>query len=136
MRKLDKRKELASKVLGVGMNKICFDAERLSDIKEAITRQDIKELYQEGIITIKPKQGKRVKKKRKTRKGAGKVKKKVKNRKQKYVKLVRKLRKILKDTKRLGNINKEDYRALRVKVKANTFRDKTHLNEHMKEMKK
>ena len=53
MQNLDKRKFLASKVFGVGKGRICFDASRLAEIKEAITKQDIKELNKEiSISTI------------------------------------------------------------------------------------
>ena len=38
---LNKKKELASKVLKVGKNRILFNTEGLSEIKEAITKQDI-----------------------------------------------------------------------------------------------
>ena len=44
MKKLDRRKDLASRVLGVGKRRIIFDSSRLSEIKEAITKQDIKDL--------------------------------------------------------------------------------------------
>jgi len=40
--KLDKKKNLAKRVLNVGKERIIFVKERLSEIKEAITKQDIK----------------------------------------------------------------------------------------------
>ena len=52
MRKLDKRKAMASQVLGVGKKRIKFDTSSLGQIKEAITKQDIKDLHKEGIIQI------------------------------------------------------------------------------------
>lgn len=135
MKSLDKRKELASKVLGVGKRKICFDTEKLAEIKEAITKQDIRDLNAEGIITVKPKKGRKTKKKRKTKKSVGKVKKKVKKRKQKYVKLVRKQRKYIKELKKQEKISSEDYRGLRKKIRSKEFRDKAHLKEHIESNK-
>ena len=136
MKKLDKRKELASKVLGVGKGRIKFDESRLAEIKEAITKQDIRDLAAEGIIRIKEVKGRKTKKKRKTRKGVGKVKKKIKKRKQEYVKLVRKQRKHLKELKKQGKIESEEYSELRKKIKAKTFKSKAHLKENIKGVEK
>ena len=41
MRTLRTKKVMAAKVLGVGINKVWFDPQRLTEIKEAITKQDI-----------------------------------------------------------------------------------------------
>jgi len=131
MKKLDKRKELASKVLKVGKNRITFDSLKLAEIKEAITKQDIKDLYAEGIISIKPKSGRLTKKKRKTKKKAGKIKKKVNIRKQKYVKHTRKLRKYIKELIKQEKLSKEEYGELRKKIRAKAFRSKSQLKESM-----
>jgi len=45
---LKPKKKLAVKVLGVGAERIKFNSERINEIKEAITRQDIKELVKRG----------------------------------------------------------------------------------------
>ncbi len=50
MTDLSAQKRLASDVLGVGKNKIWLDPERQADIAEAITREDIRELVNEGMI--------------------------------------------------------------------------------------
>ena len=42
--KLDKKKTIAARVLNVGKDRVWFNPERLQEIKEAITRQDIKDL--------------------------------------------------------------------------------------------
>jgi large subunit ribosomal protein L19e len=131
MKKLDKRKELASKVLKVGKARIIFDSSKLSEIKEAITKQDIRDLYIEGIISIKPKSGRRRKEKRKTKKGSGKIKKKVKIRKQKYVKHTRKLRAYIKELKKQNKITDEDYKEIRKKIRTKAFRSKAQLKEQI-----
>jgi large subunit ribosomal protein L19e len=131
MKNLDKRKALASRVLGVGKRKICFDEDRLGDVKEAITKQDIRDLHKEGIITVKPKSGRKKVEKRRTKRGPGKIKKKVKKRKTEYVRMVRKLRNYIKELKKHGTLEKEDYRDLRKKIRSRTFRDKSHLKEHI-----
>lgn len=128
---LAKKKQLAAKTLNVGKNRIYFSSENLSQIKEAITKQDIKELYAEGIIQIRQAKGRKKIKKRKTARGFGKIKRKVNKRKQEYVKITRKLRAYLKELKRLNVVNKELYSELRKKIKMRAFRSKAHFKEYL-----
>ncbi len=128
---LSKKKQLASKVLKTGKKRIHFNSENLAEIKEAITKQDIKDLYKEGIITIKPIKGRKRIKKRKTKRGPGKIKKKVKKRKQTYVKITRKLREYLRHLKKQGIITNELFLELRKKIRMRDFRSKAHLKEHL-----
>jgi len=128
---LAKKKELAAKALKVGKNRICFSIENLPDIKEAITKEDIKGLYSEGIITIKPVKGRKKIIKRKTRRGPGKIKKKVNKRKQIYVKITRKLRSYLKELKKQGIIERDLYWDLRKKIRMRFFKSKAHLKEYL-----
>lgn len=131
---LSKKKQLAAKVLKVGKKRIHFNNENLAEIKEAITKQDIKDLYTEGIITIKPVKGRKRVKKRKTRRGPGKIKKKIRRRKQTYVKITRKLREYLKYLKKQGIISNELFLGLRKKIRMRDFRSKAHLKEHLEAM--
>ena len=130
MKNLNKRKALASRVLGVGKNKIIFDIRRLEEIKEAITKQDIRDLFAEGIIRIASARGRQTKEKRKTNRKAGKIKRKLKLRKVKYVILTRKLRRHIKDLKKAKKINQEIYADLRKKIRSKNFKDLSHLKEH------
>ncbi len=50
MTDLSAQKRLAADVLGVGENRIWLDPEQQGDIAEAITREDIRELVEEGIV--------------------------------------------------------------------------------------
>ncbi len=127
--KLDKKKNLAAEVLKIGKNRIIFDKDSLSEIKEAITKQDIKDLYSQGIIKIKDKKGRRKKEKRKTKKRGGKKKKRIKSRKQEYVKVTRKLRNYISELKKQGKIDNEDYKRLRKEIKARQYRSKAQLKE-------
>lgn len=136
---LGKKKQLAAEVLNVGKNKIKFASDKLSEIKEAITKQDIRDLYKEGFISIKPTIGKKKKNKRKTRIGPGNIKIKVKHRKRDYVNITRKLRKYLKELLRQGKIDSETYWDLRKKIKTRYFKSKAYLKEYLattKEIKK
>jgi len=128
---LDKKKIIAAKVLGVGKERIIFDSSKLAEIKEAITKQDIRDLYAEGLIKIKEKKGIKKKEKRKTKRGPGKIKKKVKYRKKDYMNLIRKLRKYISGLKNQKKISKEKYQELRKKIKAKEFKDLAHLKEYL-----
>jgi len=129
---LSKKKALAAKALKVGKNRIIFNKDGHSEIKEAITKQDIKDLNKEGIISIKPVKGRKKNKKRKTRRGPGKIKKKVKHRKQEYVKITRKLRKYIMGLRDKGEIGRELYWKLRNKIRMRDFKSKAHLKEYLK----
>jgi len=120
----------------VGLSKIKLESGMKDEIKEAITRQDIRDLKRENIIKLKDAVGKRKKKKRKTRRKAGSWKKKIKTKKKDYIRLTRKLRKYLTGLKAKDKINGENYRRLRKKIKSKDFRDLAHLQEFVKEIKK
>lgn len=128
---LQNKKELAARTLGVGKHRIKFNQEGLEEIKEAITKQDIKSLVEEGIITINNVKGRRTQVKKKTRRGPGKVKKKINRRKQIYVKITRKLRRHVKELQNKGHITRDEYIDLRKKIRMSHFRSKAHLKEHV-----
>ena len=62
--KLNKKKELAVKILGVGKSRIIFEKSRLEEIKDAITRQDIRDLAASGAIKIRLVKGRKKKERR------------------------------------------------------------------------
>ena len=70
---LNKKKELAARTLNIGINKIIFNKERLNEIKEAITKQDIRDLVEEKAITIREVRGRRKNTKRKSRRREGSI---------------------------------------------------------------
>ena len=57
MTDLSAQKRLAADVLDVGKNRVWFDPDAQSDISEAITREDIRELVNEGTIRAEEKRG-------------------------------------------------------------------------------
>ena len=133
---LRSKKQLIGKTLNVGVNRILLDETMLSEIKEAITRQDIRDLKKQGIIKIKEIKGRQTKKKRKTRRKQGSRKKKIVNRKQEYVKITRKLRDYIKNLQDKNDISKEIYQDIRKKIRSRNFRSLAHLREYIKELKK
>lgn len=128
---LRKKKELAARTLNVGKEKIIFLKPRLDEIKEAITKEDVRDLKKEGAIIIKEDKGRKKIKKRKHRRGVGKVKKKIKTRKRDYVLLTRKLRKYLVEVKKQGKLTREEIITIRKKIRNKMFRSKTQLKDYI-----
>jgi len=126
---LAKKKALAAKVLGVGKGRVLFVEGNLPQIKEAITRADIQDLFASGAIKLREVNGRKKVTKRKNRRGIGKVKKRVNKRKQEYVKNTRKLRKVAKSLLRLGKVDKVEHQNIRRKIRARFYKSKRHLNE-------
>lgn len=124
------KKKLAARTLGVGKERVVFSNSRLNDIKEAITKQDIKDLHADGAIKIKEISGRKkiVRRKRKT---PGKIKKRINKRKEDYVKLTRKLRDYVKKMLVQGKISKDNYKDLRKKIRNKMYRSKAHLKDSL-----
>ncbi len=129
--KLDKKKALAAKVLGVGIGRITLNSARLEEIKDAITKQDIRDLFSDGAIAIKEIKGRRKVEKRKNRRGHGKVKKKIGSRKQDYVRITRRLRSYVREMSKQKRISHDKYVELRRKIKAKAFKSRAHMEEHL-----
>ncbi len=128
---LEKKKNLAVRALGVGKKRIVFLTPRIDEIKEAITKQDIRDLKEEGAIIIKDVKGKKKVEKRKRRRGSGKVRKKVNIRKKQYVIMTKKLRTYIVGLVKSGQINKEDATDMRKKIRNKFFRSKAHMKEYV-----
>jgi large subunit ribosomal protein L19e len=131
---LNKKKELASKVLNVGKERIIFMNESLSEIKDAITRRDILDLFNAGAIQLKDIKGRRKIVARKHRRGVGKIKKRVPKKKKKYVLITRKLRGTARGLKAMKKITNEQYHELRKMIRASKFKSRRHLMESLKEI--
>lgn len=134
--KLEKKKMLVSKTLGVGKDRIIFNSERLPEIKEAITRQDIRDLVANKSIVIREIKGRMKKQKRNTRRRAGSIKKRVKTSKRDYMYLTRKLRNHLFELRKQERVTDEVYQKTRKEIRAGVYRSKGHLNEHLSGTKK
>lgn len=129
--KLERKRSLAARSLNMGKGRIVFNTERLSEIKEAITKQDFKDLKESGAIIIKEKKGRRKIKKTKSRRRAGSVKKKVKTRKKDYATLTKKLRAHLANSKARGKLSSEEVTQLRKEIRAKDFRSLSHMKERI-----
>ena len=128
---LKAKRELAAKVLNVGKERILFVDSRLTEIKEAITRQDIRDLFSAGAIQVREISGRKKIVKRTHRRRTGRVRKNVNATKQEYVIITRKLRKFAKHLLKTKKINQESYEDIRRKIRARTFKSRRHLNESL-----
>ncbi len=131
---LRKKKMLASKTLAVGESRIVFLGSRIDEIKDAITRQDIRDLYGSGAILIKEISGRKKVTKEKSR-SAGNIRKKILNRKRKYVITTRKLRKHLNEVGRKNGMGSEQMANTRELIKRKEFKNKSGFNDFLKTLK-
>jgi len=140
---LSKQKRIAAQVLKVGEERIWIDPEATADVAEAITREDIRGLIEDGIIKKKQKKGvsrgrarEQAMKKalgrrkrqgsRKGAKGARRGKKRL------WMTKIRALRRRLKEVRDEGYVDKTTYRMLYNKAKGGEFRSIAHLNDFIK----
>ena len=108
---LRNKKELAARTFGIGKKRIAFVESRKDEIKEAITKQDIRNLVAGGAIIIKNVKGRRKIEKRR-RRSVGNIRRVVKERKKEYVIITRKLRNYAKQA--ASQISEENLKSLKI----------------------
>jgi len=142
--KLKTQKRLASQILKCSPKRVKFDEDRLEDIKEAITKADIRSLIIDKAISKKNKKGisrvrakKRATQKRKGKQrgqGSRKGKKTARApKKNEWMNRIRLQRLFLKELKEKGLINKNTFRLLYNKAKGGFFRSKRHIKIYLEE---
>jgi large subunit ribosomal protein L19e len=144
-----KAKELAAKILKVGVGRIYLDPTQTSKIKEAMTKDDIRTLIAERVIKKKPQvsQSKgrtRVNKEAKAKgRGRGKGKrsasKKVRSeQRDRWINRVRSQRRTLKElkVKNSKEVKEIGYSKIYKRIKGGYFRGKRHLVEFVEGAKK
>ncbi|WP_415381419.1 50S ribosomal protein L19e [Halosimplex sp. TS25] len=123
MTDLSAQKRMASDVLDVGKNKIWLDPERQGELADAITREDIRQLVDEGAIRAEAPKGNsrgRARERQEKRayghqKGQGSRKGTAggrENEKEKWQSKIRAQRKKLRELRDSGEISKSRYREL------------------------
>ena len=140
---LKAKKQLVSRIVGVGVNRVRFDNDHLDDIADAITRDDIRSLLTANTITIKSFKGTsrgraKTKKIQKSKRGATQGSKKGRKgaregKKTVYVNKVRALRYILKIAKDRLEIDNETFKSIYKKIGGNTIRNRSHLRSVINE---
>jgi large subunit ribosomal protein L19e len=142
---IKKKRELVARILGVGSNRVRFEPDRLEDVGDSITRENIRSLVNSGAIwTVQRKgtsRGRSVDKKSVWKihgKGPGSKKGKRTARvgkKAVYVVRVRSMRYHLKVLKERKDINNDIYWSLYKKVNGGQVRSLAHLRDLVKEAK-
>jgi large subunit ribosomal protein L19e len=138
------QKRLAAQILKASENNIWLDSNRLDEIKEAITKADVKSLIKDNAIKAKKIKGisryrarKRREQKRKGRRsGFGSIKggKHARlSKKRGWINHIRIQRLFLQNLRDKEVIDASSYRSLYMKSKGGFFRSKRHIKIYMKE---
>ena len=135
---LKSQKRIAAQLLKIGRSRIKFDESRLDEIKESITKTDLRSLIGDKAISAKPKIGNsrfRARKKltqkrkgRRTNEGKRKGKRTARlPRKTEWINKIRTQRELLTKLKTSGKITPQSYRLLYRKAKGGFFRSRRHI---------
>jgi large subunit ribosomal protein L19e len=134
--KLDKKKALAAKIFKVGKDRIVFLEPRLEEIKEAITKDDIRSLKADGAIMIKEIKARRSKPKRKAKRSPGNIRKRAKDTKREYMTLTRKFRSHVAKLKEKKVLDRSEVKDLRNKIRNRYFKSQAQLRDYIGGLKK
>ena len=142
---LRKKRELIARMLGIGANRVRFEPDKLDDIADSITREDLRSLVKRGTIwTTKVKgtsRGRaRTKQAIRRKSGLGPGSKKGRKtarmgKKSAYVTKIRSLRHHLKVMKDRNEINRQTYWLTYKKVDGGQVRSVSHLRDIVKQTK-
>ncbi|MEB3756515.1 MAG: 50S ribosomal protein L19e [Desulfurococcales archaeon] len=140
------QKRLAAEVLGVGESRVWInpDPEVSDDIADAITREDIRGLIRQGLISVKPKKGnshsgwleRREKRRKGHRRGYGKrkgVKSARLDPKEDWINRIRKMRRYLRYLRDKEVIDRRTYRRLYRLAKGGMFSNISSLRRYMRD---
>jgi len=138
------QKRLAAQILKASKNDIWLDSSRLEEIKEGITKADIKSLIKDKAIKSKKKRGisrsrarkVKIQKLKGRRRGFGSKKggKHARlSKKRSWINHIRIQRSFLQNLRDKEVIDKSSYRSLYLKSKGGFFRSKRHIKLYMQE---
>jgi len=144
MKSLANQKRISAQILKVGVTKVWFDPDRLEEVKEAITKADIRRLINDYAIQAKPTVGtsrlrarKRLTQRRKGRqKGPGK-KKGTHNarlpKKRVWITKMRAQRGLVKELREKSLIDTPTFKDIYAKIKGGFFRSRRHIKLYLTE---
>ncbi len=142
--KLNVQKRLAGDILKCSPKRVWFAPDRLADIKEAITKADIRGLVGEGVIVKEQEKGvsraranhRAIQRRKGLQRGAGKRKGKktaIVPRKEAWMSKIRAQRLLLTDLRQGKVVSEETYKNLYRKAKGGFFRNRRHIKVYIKE---
>ncbi len=134
-------RRLAARILKVGESRIWIDPEEVERASMAISREDVKRLIHDGVITKRPASTpsrgrariRKERKKRGRRRGPGSRKGPRFDEKDLWVSRIRAQRKFLRTLKEKGVISRKTYRKLYALAKGGMFRSVSHLRLYLQE---
>jgi large subunit ribosomal protein L19e len=146
MTSLANQRRLAAEVMDIGVYRVWLDPESLGDIAEALTRDDIRKLIEEGKIGKRPVKGVSRGRARKLhearayghRKGHGSrsgAKGARRPTNDLWIKKIRALRRRLKELRDNNTIDVSTYRRLYLRAKGGEYRSRAHLDAHIEQLK-
>jgi large subunit ribosomal protein L19e len=138
------QRRLAADILGVSKKHVKFDPDSLEDIKQAITRRDVKELINDGVIMEKHHDNQSRGRARHTKKQKSKGRQRntgsVKSgkgarqdQKEAWMNKIRSQRTFIKSLKENDKITNSTYRDLYNKAKGGYFRSKRHIKLYLEQ---
>jgi len=138
------QRRLAAEILKVGVHRVWMspEPEAMERIAEAVTREDVRALIEEGLIKRRPEKGVsrgrarlREQKKRLGRRRGHGSRKGAKGarmpKKRRWIMRIRALRRRLRELRDSGKIDRRTYRMLYRKAKGGEFRSVAHLNSYI-----
>jgi len=142
MTDLSTQRRIAADLLSCGRNRVRFDPDRLSEIQNAISREDIRKLIEERAISARQARGNSRGRARALmakrayghckgpgrRKGAAGARD---PRKRQWIRKIRALRRSLADLREKGEIDPRLYRTLYRQASGGQFRSVGHLKAHI-----
>jgi large subunit ribosomal protein L19e len=143
MTNLSSQRRLAAQIMKIGQNRVWIDPERVDDVDVAITREEIRKLIHEKIITSLPEKGVSrsraktvIEQKRKgRRKGSGSKsgspRAKI-TKKEAWMTRIRSLRKRLRELKASRIITESTYRKIYMVAGSGKFESKAELERYLK----
>lgn len=140
------QRRLAAELMKCSGKRVHFDAEALEEIREAITKESVRGLVRDGVITKKPMTGisrgrarkKKVQKHKGRQQGSGSRKGSRGARlprKKAWGLKIRVQRAFLKELRTKGFLTPKDYRILYLKSKGGFFRSRRHIKLYLEEQK-
>ncbi|MFH1404365.1 MAG: 50S ribosomal protein L19e [Candidatus Altiarchaeota archaeon] len=144
---LTSQKKIAAKLMKVGETRVQFNPDRIDEVSDALTREDVRYLISSGAITSRQVRGvsrgrARDKDERKSKgrsKGQGNRSGKKyarESRKAKWVSKIRAIRDELCKLRDDGKLDKTLYRKLYRQANGNYFQSRRHLREHIERITK
>lgn len=138
MSQISGQRRLASEVLGCGQNRIWFNPEQITDVQQAISREDIRKLILDGAIASHQKHGNsrgraRAKMEKRSyghckgpgrRKGAAGART---NSKRRWIQRIRAQRRVLRELRESESIDRSVYRKFYRRAAGGQFRTVSHL---------